>query len=134
MGTEKKEKKEPYQNKMSIPCITTLFLWNNLCVCVRTRARALTQKHTCIKNWKGQNLDLLIIYRLGHDKLFSAKRKMQNNMVWCDPTLVKIHKNPYMSDHIPVCFTSLLRKKKGLAQHGPCVHALCQGWGKMWGD
>ena len=47
-----------------------------------------------------QNLYPLTIYRLGHDKLLTAKRKMQSYAVWCDSTVVKVKNS--------ICLTTFL--------------------------
>lgn len=87
METDKKEK-----NKIPIPHMRTLLLWNNLCVfvCARAHTRARTQMYMHKElGERGQAECASIIYRCGHGKLLSAKRKMQNNRACCDPTVIK---------------------------------------------
>lgn len=83
METDKKEK-----NKMPMPHMRTLPLWNNLCVCMYTCACTQMYMHKELGE-RGEAECASTIYRSGHDKLLSAKRKMQNNMACCDPTVVK---------------------------------------------
>lgn len=84
-------------------------------------------KHTCIKNWGGQNLYPPTIYTFGRDELLNAEGKMPSNSWWCDSTVViKINKTSICLT-IPVCFARVLSKENGLDRYGTCVNTGNQG-------